>query len=61
MLQCSAGRVLPLALGGIRSRDLLRTAMQAEGFSVYEEEWWHFDYKDWKKYPILNKAFEELK
>ncbi len=41
-------------------RDLLRSAMQAEGFSVYEEEWWHFDYKDWKKYPILNKTFEEL-
>jgi CubicO group peptidase (beta-lactamase class C family)/D-alanyl-D-alanine dipeptidase len=42
-------------------RDLLRHAMQAEGFSVYEEEWWHFDYKDWRKYPILNKTFEELK
>ena len=42
-------------------RDLLRAAMRVEGFSVYEEEWWHFDYKDWKKYPILNKTFEELK
>lgn len=41
-------------------RDLLRRAMEAEGFSVYEEEWWHFDYKDWRKYPILNKRFEEL-
>ncbi len=36
-------------------------AMHAEGFSVYEEEWWHFDYKDWKKYAIGNKTFEELK
>lgn len=42
-------------------RDLLRAAMFAEGFTVYEEEWWHFDYKDWQKYPILNKTFEELK
>lgn len=42
-------------------RDLLRRAMEAEGFTVYEEEWWHFDYKDWRKYPILNKTFEELK
>src|SRR5262249_39688042 len=41
-------------------RDLLRRAMEAEGFSVYEAEWWHFDYKDWKKYPILNVAFEKL-
>jgi serine beta-lactamase-like protein LACTB len=41
-------------------RDLLRRSMAAEGFTVYEEEWWHFDYKDWRKYPIGNKTFEEL-
>ena len=41
-------------------RDLLRHAMAGEGFTVYEEEWWHFDYRDWRKYPILNKTFEEL-
>jgi serine beta-lactamase-like protein LACTB len=41
-------------------RDLLRSAMEAEGFTVYEAEWWHFDYKDWKKYPILNLTFEQL-
>jgi CubicO group peptidase (beta-lactamase class C family)/D-alanyl-D-alanine dipeptidase len=41
-------------------RDLLRRAMQEEGFTVYEAEWWHFDYKDWQQYPILNKTFEQL-
>jgi CubicO group peptidase (beta-lactamase class C family)/D-alanyl-D-alanine dipeptidase len=41
-------------------RDLLRHAMEEEGFSVYEAEWWHFDYKDWRKYPILNLTFEEI-
>ncbi|MDB5312019.1 MAG: ddpX [Gemmataceae bacterium] len=41
-------------------RDLLRRAMADEGFTVYEEEWWHFDFKDWPKYPILNATFEEL-
>ena len=41
-------------------RNLLRHAMQAEGFSVYEEEWWHFDYKDWRKYRIGNLSFEEI-
>ena len=35
-------------------RKLLRRAMEAEGFTVYDVEWWHFDYKDWAKYPILN-------
>ncbi|MBO6575600.1 MAG: hypothetical protein JJ896_11405 [Rhodothermales bacterium] len=43
-----------------RLRDLLRTAMEAEGFSVYSAEWWHFDHQDWRRYPILNRTFEEL-
>ena len=41
-------------------RDMLRRAMESEGFSVYESEWWHFDYKDWREYPILNVPFEKL-
>jgi CubicO group peptidase (beta-lactamase class C family)/D-alanyl-D-alanine dipeptidase len=41
-------------------RKLLRRAMEAEGFTVYETEWWHFDYKDWPKYPILNVAAGEF-
>lgn len=41
-------------------RDLLRRAMESEGFTVNEDEWWHFDYKDWKQYPILNLPFEDL-
>jgi D-alanyl-D-alanine dipeptidase len=41
-------------------RDLLRRAMESEGFTVNEDEWWHFDYKDWKHYGILNVPFEKL-
>src|SRR5258708_5921940 len=41
-------------------RDLLRWAMESEGFTVYDHEWWHFDYKDWHEYPILNVPFEKL-
>ncbi len=41
-------------------RALLRRAMEAQGFSVYEYEWWHFDYQDWQKYPIMNVKFEDL-
>ena len=57
-------RAFPDYLGGTSRqrwhRDLLRRAMGTEGFTVYEEEWWHFDFKDWRKYPIINKTFEEL-
>jgi D-alanyl-D-alanine dipeptidase len=42
-------------------RELLRAAMLAEGFAVYEPEWWHYDYKDWKEYPIMNIKFSEIK
>lgn len=42
-------------------RELLRTAMEAEGFNVYEPEWWHYDYKDWKQYPILDIRFSEVR
>jgi CubicO group peptidase (beta-lactamase class C family)/D-alanyl-D-alanine dipeptidase len=41
-------------------RALLRQAMEAQGFTVYEAEWWHFDYKDWREYPIGNATFERL-
>ena len=41
-------------------RELLRDAMEAHRFSVYEAEWWHFDYKDWREYPIMNVSFGEI-
>jgi D-alanyl-D-alanine dipeptidase len=41
-------------------RDLLRAAMEREGFSVFESEWWHFDHRDWRAYPMLNVGFEAI-
>jgi zinc D-Ala-D-Ala dipeptidase len=41
-------------------REQLRAAMESEGFTVNPDEWWHFDYKDWKKYRIGNLPFENL-
>jgi serine beta-lactamase-like protein LACTB len=57
-------RAYPDYLGGTSQqrwrRDLLRRAMETEGFTVFEAEWWHFDYRDWRSYPIMNQTFEEL-
>ena len=59
-----SGRSYPSYAGGTSlqrwHRDLLRKAMEMQGFAVFEWEWWHFDYKDWKKYPIGTKRFEEI-
>jgi len=41
-------------------RDFLRQTMEANGFTVYKAEWWHFDYNDWRHYPILNVPFEAI-
>jgi zinc D-Ala-D-Ala dipeptidase len=41
-------------------RDLLRAEMEKEGFTVDPGEWWHFNYKGWEEYPILDVPFEEI-
>ena len=42
-------------------RDLLRTVMESEGFEVYQFEWWHFDYKDWREYGIYDIPLSEIR
>ncbi len=42
------------------ARDLLIRAMAEAGFSVYRDEWWHFDYHSWDQYPIMNIDFDQL-
>ena len=42
-------------------RDLLRKAMESHGFTVESNEWWHFNFRDWQLYPILDIAFGEIK
>jgi zinc D-Ala-D-Ala dipeptidase len=57
-------RAFPDYAGGTaesrNARDLLRATMEAEGFTVYRAEWWHFDFNDWKQYRIQNIPFEAI-
>ena len=57
-------RAFPNYAGGTAEsrtlRDLLRAAMEAEGFTVYQAEWWHFDYNDWRTYRIMNVPFDAI-
>jgi len=41
------------------NRELLRRMMEAEGFTVNPREWWHFDFKNWEDYPILDISFSQ--
>jgi zinc D-Ala-D-Ala dipeptidase len=38
----------------IKNRTLLRNVMIKYGFTGIATEWWHFDYKNWQEYPVLD-------
>src|SRR3989338_744694 len=43
------------------NRDFLIKVMEKDGdFKVHPNEWWHYDYKDCNKYPVLNLTFDEI-
>lgn len=51
----------PVADPQIRAnRKLLIDTMKKFGFTVYESEWWHFDFVGWQKFAVMDIDFEEL-
>lgn len=58
-------RSYPDYLGGTslqrHHRKLLRDVMEAQGFTVYQFEWWHFDFTGWEHYRIGNDTFDRLR
>lgn len=44
----------------MHNRTLLHDIMARHGFTVNPSEWWHFNYKNWRSYPVLNLSIEEL-
>ena len=43
-----------------QNRQLLINTMLKYGFTVYPSEWWHFDFKGWKDFELMDLSFEEL-
>ncbi|MBK7933185.1 MAG: M15 family metallopeptidase [Acidobacteria bacterium] len=43
-----------------KNRDLLRKLMEADGFTVNANEWWHFDHNSWQNYAIYDIGFSEI-
>ncbi len=43
-----------------KNRSLIIDVMNKCGFRVNSAEWWHFDFRGYQKYPVLDIAFEEL-
>jgi len=44
-----------------KNRSLLIDVMKKYGFTVYDSEWWHFDFNGWQNFSLLDLDFEELK
>ncbi|MEI6173688.1 MAG: M15 family metallopeptidase [Bacteroidota bacterium] len=42
------------------NRKKLIDVMKKQGFEVYGSEWWHFDFKGWQTYTLMDISFEEL-
>jgi D-alanyl-D-alanine dipeptidase len=49
---------LPQAI--IQNRELLRSVMEQHGFKILYNEWWHFDFKGWKSFELLDVPFDHL-
>jgi D-alanyl-D-alanine dipeptidase len=44
----------------LNNRELLKTIMQAHGFTVLATEWWHYDFNGWANYELLDIPFSVL-
>ena len=51
---------MDLSVEALKNRKLLKEIMYKHGFESYSAEWWHYSFKDWKKYDIMDVSFEEL-
>jgi beta-lactamase class A len=44
----------------LENRDLLISVMVRHGFDPLPSEWWHFDYRDWRNYELMDISFDDL-
>lgn len=44
----------------LRLSRLLESWMVAEGFVPLPHEWWHYDWAEWRRYPIMDTALEAV-
>lgn len=42
------------------NRAKLKKVMEKHGFLSLDNEWWHYDFRGWENYPLLDKSFSEI-
>ena len=43
-----------------KNRQILQDVMLKHGFVIYPDEWWHFDFAGYQRYPVMDIPFETL-
>jgi D-alanyl-D-alanine dipeptidase len=44
----------------IANRAKLRSVMERHGFDALASEWWHFDFRGWPKFELMDVPLETL-
>ena len=57
----AAHSYMDLSEQALENRQLLRGIMMKYGFTQYDHEWWHYNFKGWEEYELMDVSFEELK
>lgn len=56
----AASACMDLPEEAIANRKILADAMTKHGFTINEDEWWHYNYRERAKYPVMDISFAEL-
>lgn len=56
----AAHSYLDLPDTALKNRQILKNVMTKHGFTIYNEEWWHYTYKDWKNFELMDIPFSSL-
>lgn len=49
-----------LSADALRNRALLRDVMTRHGFDPLPSEWWHYDFRRWERFELMNVGLEDL-
>jgi zinc D-Ala-D-Ala dipeptidase len=44
----------------LKNRELMKSVMAKNGFTVEPSEWWHYNFNGWKEYPLMDMPFDIL-
>lgn len=56
----AAHAFMDLPAAALASRATLRTVMEKHGFDALPSEWWHYDFRGWERFELMDVPLEVL-